>query len=149
MRKFSEITGLTVTEGGSGRTLGRITGVLLTKAGQKVTGLALRGKGLFRRRRFVPYSDIRHFGERTVEVSRTVKKGMENERPLLGQTVRGTSGVHLGWVTDGLLEEETGQVSAVEVSYGLYEDFSLGRSLMHDFILRPEGVVVLSGAAFG
>ena len=146
MRRFRDTLGLKATQAESGKSVGRVTDVALTKDGQEIVGFLLSRRSLFGKRRFVPFSGVRLFGERTVEVEQAVDRRMENERPLIGQTVRDTSGILLGWVTDGMFSETTGQVYAIEVSYGLLEDFSLGRALLCDFILRPEGVVVLSGA---
>ncbi len=147
MQKFSETLGLLAVQSGTGKPLGRIAGLTVSDSGQEVTGFSVQSKGLLRKKRFVPFCRVRHFGERTVELGFAPSKGKRNAPSLVGQTVRETSGALYGWVTDGLFDENTGHVCAIEVSNGLFEDWTCGRILMRDFILRPEGVVVPTNGA--
>ena len=51
--------------------------------------------------------------------------------------VQDTSGIRLGTVTDALINPETLEVEALEISNGPLDDLLHGRWLANDFVLRP------------
>lgn len=74
---------------------------------------------------------------------------LRRQEEILGLTVLDTSGERLGWVTDALIDEETGQVLQLEVSQGIVDDFLQGRIHVRDFTMRPNGVVAVTEDAGG
>lgn len=149
MLRMTDITGLTAVTHGTGRRTGLVERVCLSADGQDVQGLILRKKGLFCCKSYVPFECIALWGEKTVTVTAehklpvSIRRRQEPE----GLPVLDTAGERLGWVTDVLVEETTGRVTALEVSHGYVDDFTLGRSLVRDFTMRPGGVVAVTEPA--
>lgn len=145
MKRMSKIIGLTSVLNGTGRRLGLVERVCLSADGQDAAGLLLRLYGLTRRKRFVPFGRIALWGEVTVAVQGMEKlpSHFKRQEDLLGLTVLDTSGERLGWVTDALINEESGRVLQLEVSQGIVDDFTRGRIRVRDFTMRPGGVVAV------
>lgn len=146
MLRLTQITGLIAVTHGTGTKVGQVERVCLCADGQDVQGLILQKRGLLRRRRYVPFEDIALWGERTVAVTAEHKVPAEVRKrtDAAGMRVLDTAGERLGWVTDVLVEEETGHVAALEVSHGYVDDFISGRSFVRDFTMRPGGVVAVT-----
>ncbi len=151
MLRMSKIIGLTSVLHGTGRRMGLVERVCLSADGQDAAGLVLRLYGLTRGKRFVPFGRIALWGEVTVAVTgmEKVPGRLKKQEDLLGLSVLDTSGERLGWVTDALIEEETGRVAALEVSQGIVDDFTRGRIRVRDFTMRPGGVVAVTEDAGG
>lgn len=146
MIRISKITGLTAVADGTGRRLGTVERVALSADGLDAHGLVLRMRGWLRRKRFVPLGCIALWGEVTVAASgvQLLPQAVSGRRDVIGMSVLDTSGERLGWVTDALIDEKTGSVSALEVSAGFWEDFAGGRFCVADFTMRPDGVVAVT-----
>ena len=151
MLRMSKIIGLTSVLHGTGRRMGLVERVCLSADGQDAAGLVLRLYGLTRGKRFVPFGRIALWGEVTVAVTgmEKVPGRLKKQEDLLGLSVLDTSGERLGWVTDALIEEETGRVAALEVSQGIVDDFTRGRIRVRDFTMRPGGGVAVTEDAGG
>ena len=149
MRRISKIAGLAAVAEHTGRRLGLVERVCLSADGQDAEGLLLRLRGLFRRKRFVPFGSIALWGEVAVTVRRAERlpAAVQRREDVLGLAVLDTAGERLGWVTDAFVEESSGRVLALEVSQGIVDDFSRGRIRVRDFTMRPDGVVAVTEEA--
>lgn len=145
MKRMSKIIGLAAVLHGTGRRIGLVERVCLSADGQDLAGLVLRLYGLTRRKRFVPFGNISLWGEVAVAVKEHEKLPllMKRQDDVLNLTVLDTSGERLGWVTDALIEEGSGQICALEISQGIVDDFTRGRIRVRDFTMRPGGVVAV------
>ena len=112
MKRMSKIISLPSVLHGTGRRLGLVERVCLSADGQDVAGLILRLYGPMRRKRFVPFGNIALWGEVAVAVraAEKIPAALRRQEEILGLTVLDTSGERLGWVTDALIDEETGRV---------------------------------------
>ena len=151
MKRMSKIISLPSVLHGTGRRLGLVERVCLSADGQDVAGLVLRLYGPMRRKRFVPFGGIALWGEVAVAVraAEKIPAALRRQEEILGLTVLDTSGERLGWVTDALIDEETGRVLQWEVSQGIVDDFLQGRIHVRDFTMRPNGVVAVTEDAGG
>lgn len=151
MLRMTGITELIAVLHGTGRRLGEVERVCLSADGQDVQGLILRKKGFLRRKVFIPFEDIVLWGEKTAAVTaeQKIPSEIRKRQELEGMSVLDTAGERLGWVTDALVEENTGRVTALEVSRGYVDDLTAGRIYVRDFTMRPEGVVAVTEDAAG
>lgn len=151
MLRMTGITGLIAVLHGTGRRSGVVERVCLSADGQDVHGLILRKKGFMRRKVYVPFECIALWGEKTVAITaeKKIPSEIRKRQELEGLSVLDTAGERLGWVTDALVEENTGRVTALEVSRGYVDDLTAGRIYVRDFTMRPEGVVAVTEDAAG
>ena len=151
MLRMTGIMGLIAVSHGTGRRTGLVEHVILCADGQDVQGLILRKRGLLRKRRFVPFDDIALWGEKTVTIAseQKIPRKIRQRSGVAGMPVLDTAGERIGWVTDVLVEENTGCVLALEVSRGYLDDFTTGRICVRDFTMRPCGVVAVTEDAAG
>jgi uncharacterized protein YrrD len=129
------LIGLPVIRGG--KTVGLLEQAVLEESGKKLRGIIIR-EGLGGAR-WVDREDIQTIGGVSVLVSGDLKKPPREANFRLGR-VQDTSGLRLGTVTDALINSETLEVEALEISNGPLDDLLHGRWLASDFVLRkPEG----------
>jgi uncharacterized protein YrrD len=129
------LIGLPVIRGG--KTVGLLEQAVLEESGKKLRGIIIR-EGLGGAR-WVDRENIQTIGGVSVLVSGDLKKPPREANFRLGR-VQDTSGLRLGTVTDALINSETLEVEALEISNGPLDDLLHGRWLASDFVLRkPEG----------
>ena len=127
--------GLPVIRGG--KTVGLLEQAVLEESGKKLRGIIIR-EGLGGAK-WVDRENIQTIGGVSVLVSGDLKKPPKEAGFRLGR-VQDTSGIRLGTVTDALINPETLEVEALEISNGPLDDLLHGRWLANDFVLRkPEG----------
>lgn len=135
MTGIQGLIGLPVIRGG--KTVGLLEQAVLEESGKKLRGIIIR-EGLGGAR-WVDRENIQTIGGVSVLVSGDLKKPPREANFRLGR-VQDTSGLRLGTVTDALINSETLEVEALEISNGPLDDLLHGRWLASDFVLRkPEG----------
>lgn len=134
MTGIQGLIGLPVIRGG--KTVGLLEQAVLEESGKKLRGIIIR-EGLGGAR-WVDRENIQTIGGVSVLVSGDLKKPPREADFRLGR-VQDTSGLRLGTVTDALINSETLEVEALEISNGPLDDLLHGRWLASDFVLRkPE-----------
>ena len=136
MTGIQGLIGLPVIRGG--KTVGMLEQAILEESGRKLRGIIVReGIG---GAKWVDVEDIRTIGGVSVLISGDLKKPPKEAGFRLGR-VQDTSGLRLGTVTDALLNPDTLEVEALEISNGPVDDLLYGRWLASDFVLRqpPDG----------
>lgn len=134
MTGIQGLIGLPVIRGG--KTVGLLEQAVLEESGKKLRGIIIR-EGLGGAK-WVDRENIQTIGGVSVLVSGDLKKPPREANFRLGR-VQDTSGIRLGTVTDALINSETLEVEALEISNGPLDDLLHGRWLASDFVLRkPE-----------
>ncbi len=133
MKRLDEILGLPVILKQSGLKVGTVSGACLAQSGKAIAGLMIeknhwRGKG-----GFLPMNGTGLIGDVSV-----IAEGMNSHpkalTPLtLGQRVVSIDGQRLGLLTNAMIDVETGEITAVEVSRGLIDDWTSGRLWVRSF----------------
>lgn len=131
MTGIQGLIGLPVIRGG--KTVGLLEQAVLEESGKKLRGIIIR-EGLGGAR-WVDRENIQTIGGVSVLVSGDLKKPPKEANFRLGY-VQDTSGLRLGTVTDALINPETLEVEALEISNGPLDDLLHGRWLASDFVLR-------------
>ena len=126
------LIGLPVIRGG--KTVGLLEQAVLEESGKKLRGIIIR-EGLGGAK-WVDCEDIQTIGGVSVLISGELKRLPKEADFRLGR-VQDTSGLRLGTVTDALIDPETLEVEALEISNGPLDDLLHGRWLASDFVLRP------------
>ena len=125
------LIGLPVIRGG--KTVGLLEQAVLEESGKKLRGIIVReGIG---GAKWVDRDNIQTIGGVSVLVSGDLKKPPKEAGFRLGR-VQDTTGLRLGTVTDALINPETLEVEALEISNGPLDDLLHGRWLANDFVLR-------------
>lgn len=131
MAGIQGLIGLPVIRGG--KTVGLLEQAVLEESGKKLRGIIIReGIG---GAKWVEREDIQTVGGVSVLVSGELKKPPKEASFRLGR-VQDTSGLRLGTVTDAIINPETMEVEALEISNGPLDDLLHGRWLATDFVLR-------------
>lgn len=132
MIRLGTVTGLPVVL--SGRMMGRVEQTVLTPDGHTLRGLVVRhGLG---GAKWVDSGCIRVLGDVSVIISD--KPGhLPKDADFTLSSVKDTGGLNLGRVTDVYLNPQTFQVTALEITLGLMEEWTCGRMLARDFVVRP------------
>jgi len=140
MQKYSEVVGLPVLLGNTGKKVGSVEDVFFSRKDRKVTALLLKRNAYEVNKKLVLIRDVQSFGRNAVIVKSSssvipVKKAASQEQ--LGEKggIRGfkiftAAGEELGEVKDVLFDNRTGTVEGVEVSDGLYQDIMHGRKIL-------------------
>ena len=116
-----------------GKTVGLLEQAVLEESGRKLRGIIVR-QGLGGAK-WGDHEHIETIGGVSVLVSGELKKPPKEAGFRLGR-VQDTSGLRLGTVTDALINPETLEVEALEISNGPLDDLLHGRWLANDFVLR-------------
>ncbi len=117
----------------SGKTVGLLEQAVLAESGKKLQGIIVReGIG---GAKWVDRENIQTIGGVSVLISGELKRPPKEAGFRLGR-VQDTSGLRLGTVTDALINPETLEVEALEISNGPVDDLLHGRWLANDFVLR-------------
>ena len=125
------LIGLPVIRGG--KTVGLLEQAVLEESGKKLRGIVVReGIG---GAKWVDRENIQTIGGVSVLISGNLKKPPKEAGFRLGR-VQDTTGLRLGTVTDALINPETLEVEALEISNGPLDDLLHGRWLANDFVLR-------------
>ena len=131
MTGIQGLIGLPVIRGG--KTVGLLEQAVLDESGRKLRGIIIReGIG---GAKWMDRENIQTIGGVSVLVSGEWKKPPKEADFRLGR-VQDTSGLRLGTVTDALLNPDTLEVEALEISNGPLDDLLYGRWLARDFVLR-------------
>ncbi|MGM0835870.1 MAG: PRC-barrel domain-containing protein [Bacillota bacterium] len=153
MRTFSRVVGMLIYDAASGNKIGRITDFCLVEPGQ-VKGLLVDGKGVFHRKKFLPFEYIKSFGDDGVMVEAHDLSSVTKEDGevffLHGHGIKGKSfltweGNKLGLLDDVYFEEETGTIVGYEVTDGFFADIAEGKKIIQhpaDLIIGKDTVVV-------
>ena len=117
----------------SGKTVGLLEQAVLEESGKKLHGIIVR-EGLGGAK-WVDSEHIQTIGGVSVLVNGDLKKPPKEAAFRLGR-VQDTTGLRLGTVTDALINPDTLEVEALEISNGPVDDLLYGRWLASDFVLR-------------
>lgn len=140
MRTFSSIKELPVYDKGTGKQLGRVLDLSFDKKGI-VNGLMIDTKGLLKKNKLIPFSEIASFGKDGVMLSsepivkRTKEKlnkayFLQNGHDrIIGKPLVTTEGEKLGLVEDVYFQEELGTIIGYEVTDGFFADMTEGRKV--------------------
>lgn len=117
-----------------GRMVGRVEQTILTPDGHALRGVIIRhGLG---GARWAEASSIRVLGDVSVILARKPRH-LPRDADFTLTSVKDTSGLNLGRVTDAYVNAATFQVAALEISLGLVEELTCGRMLARSFVVRP------------
>ncbi|WP_239582844.1 PRC-barrel domain-containing protein [Bacillus tianshenii] len=154
MRTFSRVVGMLIYDRASGNKIGRITDFCIEEPG-KIKGLLIDGKGVFHRKKFLPFEHIISFGDDGVMVEARALDSLSKEEDkevyfIHGHGIKGKSfltgeGNKLGLLDDVYFEEETGTIVGYEVTDGFFADIAEGKKIIHhpsDLIIGKDTVVV-------
>ncbi|NSL50190.1 PRC-barrel domain-containing protein [Calidifontibacillus erzurumensis] len=140
MRTFSSVKDLPVYSEVSGKELGRVYDLCLDKNGT-VNGLIIDPKGLLKKNKFIPLSEVSSFGLDGVMVKDEQKAEritdklvglyfLENGKDhIIGKPLVTTEGDKLGLVEDVYFLEEMGTIIGYEVTDGFFADMTEGRKV--------------------
>jgi len=125
------LIGLPVIRGG--KTIGLLEQAVLDESGRRLRGIVVReGIG---GAKWIDCEDIRTIGGVSILVSGEFRKLPKEAGFRLGH-VQDTAGLRLGTVTDALINPDTMEVEALEISNGPVDDLLYGRWQANDFVLR-------------
>ncbi len=140
LRTFSSIKGLPVFDTSSGKELGKVLDLCFDNKGT-VNGLIMDSKGLLKKNKHIPLSQISSFGldgimlANELEEERMTQKlmGMHfletGQDRIIGKPLVTTEGDKLGLVEDVYFKEELGTIIGYEVTDGFFADMSEGRKV--------------------
>jgi uncharacterized protein YrrD len=145
MKTWKGLQGLPVIKQDSGRSIGRVEQVWLHAGGRQMQGVSIKGRGLRAKKLYAAMGDIRLLGDVSMIVSAARAQPAGTHGVQLGQNVKvfSVDGEKIGWLTDAQIEEDTGNVTAVEVSRGYIDDWRSGREWVREFTFRPCGVIAV------
>jgi len=141
MKRLSKLAGLPVVLQATGKRVARVERACLSDDGQQLSGVVVQLFGFGRRRRFVEFGNILLFGQVSLQVLSLCRVPPAHREAAGNRRVYDTSGELLGWMTDGLLDENDGRIRALELSYGYLDDLSLGRVWVRDFASQACGFI--------
>lgn len=128
-----------------GKRIGRAIDVALCEDLRKMTGVyincGLRGS------RFIPAGQVKLLGEVAILLSGAGKRSGADRGVKLLRRAFSIDGRPLGAITSALLDEQTGQVRALELSKGYLDDLIYGRQWVRQYTVNRESGEVLLGAA--
>lgn len=140
MRTFSSIKDLPVYDKSTGKELGRVLDLCFDEKGI-VNGLMMDTKGLLKKNKLIPLSQISSFGMDGVmlfdepEVDHMAQKLMgmhflqNGHDRIIGKPLVTTEGEKLGLVEDVYFREELGTIIGYEVTDGFFADMTEGRKV--------------------
>lgn len=146
MKLINRLKGMSVIEEKSGRTIGKVEQGWLHAGGQRLQGISIKAEGLRAKKLYASMEDIRLIGDVSVIIDAARKQPPIKNGPAPGMRVWSAEGEKLGWLTNALIDETTGNVSALEVSVGYLDDLTQGRIWVNEFTVRPCGVIAVSRA---
>lgn len=140
LRTFSSIKDLPVYDKRTGKELGKVLDLCFDKTGT-VKGFMMDTKGLLKKNKLIPYSQISSLGIDGVMLSNEPKNDqisgkliglhlLENgDERIIGKPIVTTEGEKLGLVEDVYFMEELGTIIGYEVTDGFFADMSEGRKV--------------------
>lgn len=132
MTRLGQVVGLPAAL--NGRMVGRVEQAVLTPDGRSLWGLVLRhGLG---GARWAEAGSIDVLGQVAVVLQEKPTRPPRHADFLL-TSVKDSTGLNLGRVTDVYINPDTMQVTALEISLGLVEELRLGRMLARRFVVLP------------
>lgn len=146
MKLINRLKGMPVIDHKTGRTIGKVEQGWLHAGGRRLQGISIKAEGLRATKLYASMEDIRLIGHVSIIVTAAHKKTAPEDGPDLGARVWNTEGEKLGWLTNAMIEEETGNIQALEVSRGYFDDVVHGRIWVNEFTIRPCGVIAVSRA---
>jgi uncharacterized protein YrrD len=119
VRRGIEILGLPVLSISEGKTLGKVTGLLVDRQQREVAVLRVGGGGWFSHDRFLPYADIRGVGPDAVTVAsaealrepKDIPNLKELDAALVDRVVVTESGQKIGRIAGLTVDEGSGNVA--------------------------------------
>ncbi len=142
MRTFSSIKSLPVYDISSGKELGKVLDLCIDKKGT-VNGLMMDTKGLLKKNKLIPLSQISSFGDDGIMLANKQEQehmtqklmGMhflENGQDrIIGKPLMTSEGEKLGLVEDVYFKEELGTIVGYEVTDGFFADMTEGRKIFN------------------
>lgn len=115
--------------------VGRVEQTVLTPDGRSLRGVVVR-RGLGSAR-WVDAAHIAVLGDVSVILDRKPTR-LPADASFILTGVKDTGGLNLGRVTDVYVDPVTLQVTALEITLGLVEEFTLGRMLARQFVVQPQ-----------
>lgn len=132
MIRLGSVVGLPVIL--EGEMVGRVEQTVLTPDGRSLRGLVVRqGMG---GARWIRQESIRVMGDVSVIIGEKPGR-LPKDAGFALTSVKDTGGLNLGRVTDVYLYPQSFRVAAIEISLGLWEEWTLGRMLARQFVVRP------------
>jgi uncharacterized protein YrrD len=140
VRTFSSIKGLPVYDKSSGKELGKVLDLCFDKKGT-VNGLMMDTKGLLKKNKLIPLSEISSFGLDGIMVANDLDEERMTEKlmglhflesgqdRIIGKPLVTTEGDKLGLVEDVYFKEELGTIIGYEVTDGFFADMTEGRKI--------------------
>ncbi|HHY72904.1 MAG TPA: photosystem reaction center subunit H [Bacillus bacterium] len=141
MRTFSSIRDLPVYNQATGKELGKVLDLCFDNNGT-VNGLMVDTKGLLKKNKLIPYSQISSIGmdgimlsnEPTTEEQMTQNRNgvhflQNGQERIIGKPLVTTEGEKLGLVEDVYFREELGTIIGYEVTDGFFADMTEGRKV--------------------
>lgn len=118
----------------NGRMVGRVEQTVLTQDGLALRGVVLRhGLG---GARWAEAGSISVLGDISV-VLRRRPDPVPRDAAFTLTCVKDSGGLNLGRVTDAFISRSSFRVEALEISLGLWEEFTCGRMLARTFVVHP------------
>lgn len=144
MKLLMNLTGLPVIVKESGKTIGKVERAHLHAGGERLRGLSIKGEGLRAKKLYASMEAIELIGDVSVIVREAGRppEGKE-DGPVSGMKVWSAQGQKLGWLSNAMIDEQTGDVRALEVSRGYIDDLTNGRIWVREFTVRPCGVIAV------
>ncbi len=150
MKRIDQICGLAVICVESGANIGKVTQVILDAQSKKAAGLRISPKSPIGSARYIALTDVEIIGDVSVLVkpgaaSKPVDRNQRrsNGTMVLGEKVYLTDGSGIGWFTNALIDEASGNIHSLEVSEGYFDDFLKGRRWINEFSCGDSGITAL------
>lgn len=138
MKNARSILGMPVVKGG--RKIGRVTGVDYNRSLRALAGVwvycGVRGT------RYIARTGLSMLGDVALLATQSGKRTHFDEPPLFRRALS-TSGGRVGAITDALIDENTLEVPALELSLGYLDDFTGGRQRVWQFKVCDNGDVII------
>lgn len=142
MRKIRALIGLPVVV--SNRRIGRVVQAELSLDLTQLSGLWVDAG--FRGTRFIPSESLGLLGQVAVMADDRGKR-RRGKSPTLFRRAIGTDGCRMGAITGAEIDELSFRVTALELSFGLWDDLLTGRRRIRQFTLNRETGDVLIDVA--
>src|SRR5579884_285739 len=138
-----DLIGMPIYSLDRGEKIGEVENLIFDPDQGKVIGLVLEEGGLFRSSQVIPFESIENIGPDAI----VLKRGAPMEMPpgeadskllkesfnLTGRKVLSEGGYQVGVVNDLDIDEQTGRVTGIEVTRGIFQDTAEGRKhINHD-----------------
>ena len=92
--------------------------------------------------RFIEHNQVDAIGDVAILVHAAGKRA-QLPTPLLPRRAISTDGARVGAITDALIDEETLNIDMLELSRGVFDDFSSGRARIGRFSVLANGDIVI------